>query len=222
MTAATRWIWMSSTQPETQPNSRAVEVDVEIPVGVCVIDPTLQSLFQQFVTVDTKLPLPSLPLAAKRCRLAAWRHGGKAWRHGGKAGGINASGGKAWRHGGMAAKPEPWRQSRQCQQSCSPQPIISVSVQFVQLLQAIQFGSVQSVSFSFAEIPEPPWRHGGKAGGKACGKALAAKRWRQSKAGWRQSVAAWRQSVAEWRHSSMAAKRGGMAAKRGGTAAWRH
>eukprot|EP00665_Eupelagonemidae_sp_cell47_P011686 gene11686-biopygen415 len=45
-----------------------------------------------------------MPLAAKRCRLAAWRHGGKAWRHGGKA----------RRHGGMAARRRSvaaWRQS---------------------------------------------------------------------------------------------------------------
>eukprot|EP00665_Eupelagonemidae_sp_cell47_P015399 gene15399-biopygen8788 len=199
-------------------------------------------------------------IAAWRQSVAAWRHGGinasggtvggKAWRHGGKAGGINASGGKAWRHGGMAAKPKPWRQSRQCQQSCSHADQFSQSVHCCQQFSSVQFSSVQfssvsvqlsSVQFqfqllpaiqwmdgltgrsagSFAEMPEPPWRHGGKTGGKAGGKAggIAAKRWRQSKAGRRQSVAAWRQSVAGWRHGGMAAKRGGMAAKRGGMAA---
>eukprot|EP00665_Eupelagonemidae_sp_cell47_P013460 gene13460-biopygen6550 len=40
-----------------------------------------------------------MPLTAKRCRLAAWRHGGKALRHGGMA---------AWRQS-VAAWQQSWR-----------------------------------------------------------------------------------------------------------------
>eukprot|EP00665_Eupelagonemidae_sp_cell47_P015478 gene15478-biopygen4972 len=140
-----------------------------------------------WATLRAKLSLPPLPLTAKlatlvplaaqRCRLAAWRqsvaawrHGGKAWRHGGNAGGINASGGintsggKAWRHCGMAAKPKPWRQSRQCQQICFPADVYVPSKR-----TARNSVAASNPGTSFAEMPEPPWRHGGKAGGKAGG-----------------------------------------------------
>eukprot|EP00665_Eupelagonemidae_sp_cell47_P014006 gene14006-biopygen12542 len=51
-------------------------------------------------------------------------------------------------------------------------------------------------------MPEPPWRHGGTAGGKAGG--IAAKRWRQRGG---ELAAKWRQSLAA--KSGMAAKRHG-------------
>eukprot|EP00665_Eupelagonemidae_sp_cell47_P017505 gene17505-biopygen10683 len=116
-----------------------------------------------------------MPLAAKWRHLCHWRHGGKvaaqlggkvaAWRHGGMAAKWRQSLAAKWRHGGMAA----WRQSggkaaAKWRQSGGKSVAASHSVQF----SSVQFQPVMRRSAgSFAEMPEPPWRHGGKAGGKA-------------------------------------------------------
>eukprot|EP00665_Eupelagonemidae_sp_cell47_P012042 gene12042-biopygen3001 len=174
-------------------------------------------------------------MAAKRDKMAAWRHGvndasggtvgGKAWRHGGKAGGKNAFGGKAWRHGGKAiALAAKQAMPTELLSRLLPGGIGSAGLSNASAsASALPSDSRPQMSMLGFDLvsPLPRWRHGGKGGDEAGG--IAAERWRQSKAWWRQSVAAWRQSETKWRPGGMvplmplaaqlAAKRGDMTAK---------
>eukprot|EP00665_Eupelagonemidae_sp_cell47_P014331 gene14331-biopygen605 len=208
--------------------------------------------------ISAKLSLPPvalaaklaalMPLAAKRCRLAAWRHSGMAAKRGGMAAKLAALMPLA------ASMPlaQPWdvQPSKKTYSPCAGwqtwgRPMAALAAQRRQSVAPWR-QSWRHQCFWRQSVAAR--RHGGKDNALAAKQAMiqsvqpiqsvsvqfqfqllqardaraTVARWRHS---WRQS---WRQS---WRHSGKAlaakqgraaAKRGGVAAKRRGMAAWRH